>query len=274
MGAPAGRSEATGGLIRPVGQLTRGTTGYNRLRRSDRWLVHDPRVRAALLTAADPLVVDLGYGALPVTTLELAARLRAVRPDVRVVGLEIHPERVRAARTAAGTARVEFALGGFELAGLRPVLVRAFNVLRQYDVDAVPDAWSQMSTRLAPGGLIVDGTCDELGRRCCWVLLDAHGPVSLVLACDPFAIEKPSDLAERLPKVLIHHNVPGQPVHALLTAADRAWAGAAGHGVFGPRVRWRAMLDALHGEGFPVEPPRRRLRDGVLSVPWDTVAPR
>jgi len=26
---------------------------------------------------------------------------------------------------------VEFALGGFELAGRRPVLVRAFNVLRQ-----------------------------------------------------------------------------------------------------------------------------------------------
>jgi hypothetical protein len=262
------------GTIRPVGQLTRGTTGYNRLRRSDRWLVHDPRVRTALLTATDPLVVDLGYGALPVTTLELAARLRMVRPDVRVVGLEIHPERVHAARTAAGTARVEFALGGFELAGLRPVLVRAFNVLRQYDVDAVPNAWSEMTTRLEPGGLIVDGTCDELGRRCCWVLLDAQGPVSLTLACDPFAIEKPSDLAERLPKVLIHHNVPGQPVHALLAAADRAWARAAGHGVFGPRVRWRAMLDVLAGEGFPVEPPRRRLRDGVLSVPWAAVAPR
>ena len=196
-----------------MGQPTRGTTGYNRLRRSDRWLVHDARVRTTLLTAADPLVVDLGYGALPVTTLELAARLREVRHDVRVVGLEIHPERVDAARAAPTIpgATVEFALGGFELAGMQPVLVRAFNVLRQYDVDDVAAAWSEMTSRLAPGGLIVDGTCDELGRRCCWVLLDAGGPVSLTLACDPFAIEKPSDLAERLPKVLIHHNVPGQP---------------------------------------------------------------
>src|ERR1700754_3576995 len=101
----------------PIGQLTRGTTGYNRLRRSDRWLVHSPRARAALLSAADPLVVDLGYGALPVTTLELAARLRMVRSDVRVVGLEIHPDRVRNAR-ATGSDTVEFALGGFELAGL------------------------------------------------------------------------------------------------------------------------------------------------------------
>lgn len=256
----------------PIGQLTRGTTGYNRLRRSDRWLVHSPRVRAALLSEAEPLVVDLGYGALPVTTLELAARLRVVRADVRVVGLEIDPERVRIAR-GAKSSTVEFELGGFELAGLRPVLVRAFNVLRQYPVEAVPGAWSTMQSRLAPGGLIVDGTCDELGRLCCWVLIDADGPVSLTMACDPFTLDRPSDLAERLPKVLIHHNVDGQPIHTLLAAADRAWASAAGHGVFGPRVRWRAMLDLLRAQGIPVEPPRRRMRDGVLSLPWDAIAP-
>ena len=154
----------------PIGQLTRGTTGYNRLRRSDRWLVHSRRVRIALQAAIDPLVVDLGYGALPVTTLELAARLRAVRADVRVVGLEIHPDRVAPSRDG-----VEFGLGGFELAGRTPVLVRAFNVLRQYPVEAVRDAWALMQAGLAPGGLIVDGTCDELGRRCCWVVLDATG---------------------------------------------------------------------------------------------------
>ena len=81
-----------------------------------------------------------------------------------------------------------------------------------------PSAWSAMQAGLAPGGLVVDGTCDELGRRCSWVLLDAEGPVSLTLACDPFAIDRPSDLAERLPKVLIHHNIdrPADP-----RAADR-----------------------------------------------------
>ena len=232
----------------PVGQLTRGTTGYNRLRRSDRWLVHSPRVRAALLSAADPLVVDLGYGALPVTTLELAARLRAVRTDVRVVGLEIHPDRV-ATRAPPEATSVEFALGGFELAGLRPswcARSTCCGSTRSRPCRRVGDDAGQ----LAPGGLIVDGTCDELGRRCCWVLLDANGPVSLTLACDPFAIERPSDLAERLPKVLIHHNVDGQPIHALLAAADRAWASVAGHGVFGPRVRWRAMLDLLRDKDF------------------------
>ena len=229
-------------------------------------------VRAALQSVGDPVAGDLGYGRLPVTTLEFASRLRSVAPGVRVVGLEIEPERVQTARAAAGNG-VEFALGGFELAGLRPVLVRAFNVLRQYPEADVAAAWRTMQSALAPSGLIVDGTCDELGRRCCWVLLDRNGPLSLTLACDPRHIEAPSDLAERLPKVLIHHNVPGQPVHALLSAADRAWATAAGQSVFGPRARWRAMLAALATDGLPLEPQRRTSRDGVLTVPWSVVSP-
>lgn len=235
-------------------------------------MTNSARVRAALQSCDRPVVVDLGYGRLPVTTLELAARLRSVRPDVRVVGLEIDPERVAAARQPASST-VEFALGGFELAGLQPVLVRAFNVLRQYPEDAVTDAWRTMRSRLAPAGLILDGTCDEVGRRSCWVLLDRDGPVSLTLACDPRAIERPSDLAERLPKILIHQNVPGQPIHTLLAAADRAWAAAAGQSVFGPRARWRSMLAALTADGMSIEAQRRSPRDAVLTVPWAAVAP-
>lgn len=255
-------------MPRPQGVITRGTTGINRLRRSDRWLVHDPEVRQTLETAADPLVVDLGYGALPVTTFELATRLRAVRADIRVVGLEIDPERV-----VAGRDGVSFARGGFELAGLRPALVRAFNVLRQYPEEAVGSAWSTMQAALAPGGLIVEGTCDELGRRCAWVLLDADGPRSLTLAWDPFDVERPSDIAERLPKALIHRNVEGERIHALLAAADRAWAAAAPLAPFGPRVRWRRSLEALAAEGLPVRGYKRRMRDCMLSIPWSAAAP-
>ncbi|MBH0778305.1 class I SAM-dependent methyltransferase [Nocardia bovistercoris] len=255
-------------MTKPLGVVTRGTTGVNRLRRSDRWLVHDDLVRARLSAAPDPLVVDLGYGASPWTTLELAMRLRAVRPDVRVVGLEIDPARVVPARDG-----VVFARGGFELAGLHPVLVRAFNVLRQYPEEAVAGAWATVSSNLTAGGLLVDGTCDELGRRCAWVLLDRSGPLSLTLAWDPFTVERPSDIAERLPKALIHRNVPGEPVNTLLSAADRAWARAAPLAPFGPRARWRAAADQLRAEGFPVRRYRRRMRDCVLSVPWSCVAP-
>lgn len=253
---------------KPDGVITRGTTGINRLRRSDRWLMHRPEVTDLLRGSPDPLVVDLGYGARPDTTFELAARLRTVRPGLRVVGLEIDPDRV-----VDGRDGVTFARGGFELAGLRPVLVRAFNVLRQYPEEAVADAWSKILSGLAPGGLLVDGTCDELGRRCAWVLLDADGPRTLTLAWDPFDVTRPGDVAERLPKALIHRNVPGEGVHDLLLAADRAWATAAPHAPFGPRVRWRAALELLRAQGIPVEVPRRRLRDNVLTVPWSVVAP-
>jgi hypothetical protein len=252
----------------PEGTITRGTTGINRLRRSDRWLTHSPIVRGVLAAASDPLVVDLGYGARPDTTLELAHRLRTVRPDLRVTGLEIDP-----ARVVPSTENVTFARGGFELAGLRPNLVRAFNVLRQYPENAVPDAWSRILAGLAPGGLLVDGTCDELGRRCAWILLDASGPISLTLAWDPFTVHTPSDIAERLPKALIHRNVPGERIHELLTAADKAWSTAAPLAPFGPRVRWRAALKQLAANGLPTTVPRRRLRDNILTVPWDAVAP-
>lgn len=257
---------------RPVGSPTRGTTNPNRLRRVDRWLAGTPMVRELLARAADPLVADLGYGASPVTTVELARRLAAVRADVRVVGLELDPERVAAAEHAADPPRLEFRRGGFELAGLRPVLVRAFNVLRQYTEEEVAASWTTMLDRLAGGGLLVEGTCDELGRRCCWVTLSSAGPLTMTLACRPADLERPSDLAERLPKSLIHRNVPGEPVHDLFTALDRCWAHAAPFATFGPRARWTEAA-RLFAADWPVRDTRRRWRLGELTVDWSAVSP-
>ena len=186
--------------------ITRGTTGFNRLRRSDRWTRFHPRVQSLLRAVPDPLAVDVGYGASHATTVEWTGWLRQIRPDIEVVGLEIDPERVLPPRDG-----VRFELGGFELAGYRPHLVRAFNVLRQYDVDQVPDVWDTVCSRLAPGGLFVEGTCDEIGRRCAWLLLDDTGPVSLTLSWDPFHTATPTEVAERLPKALITAMCPARP---------------------------------------------------------------
>jgi hypothetical protein len=227
-------------------------------------------VHGDLLRRADtpPLVVDLGYGATPVTAVELADRLAAVRPDVEVVGLEIDPERVAAARPAERPG-LSFRRGGFELAGLRPLVVRALNVLRQYDEPAALEAWTTLRTGLAPGGLLVEGTCDELGRRAAWVALDPDGPRTLTLAAHLPTLDRPGALAERLPKALIHHNVAGQPVHALLAALDAAWDRAAPLAVYGPRQRWLGACAALDWPGADA----RRARQGELTVPWATVAP-
>ncbi|MEH0820281.1 MULTISPECIES: class I SAM-dependent methyltransferase [unclassified Micromonospora] len=257
---------------RPQGVVTRGTTNPNRLRRVDNWIVATcgDRLRAA----ADPLVVDLGYGATPVTAVELRARLAAgVRADVRVVGLEIDPVRVAAAAPAADPPGLTFARGGFELAGLRPVLVRAFNVLRQYDESEVAAAWRTVTDRLAPGGALIEGTCDELGRLGGWVLVDADGPRTLTLAARLATLESPAQLAERLPKALIHRNVPGERVHELIRALDDSWQAAAGYAPFGPRQRWLRTVSALKQSGWPVLDRPPRWRHGELTLPWPAVAP-
>ncbi|SES24365.1 hypothetical protein SAMN04487818_10929 [Actinokineospora terrae] len=260
------------GRARALGVPTRGTTNPNRLRRVDRWLLGTAAVRS-VLDSPDPLVVDLGYGATPVTTIEMAARLRAVRPDVRVLGLEIDPERVAAGKAVAEPPGLDFRRGGFELAGARPVLLRAFNVLRQYAEEESARSWETMLSRLAPGGLLVEGTCDEIGRRCAWVLLDADGPRTFTLACLPSDLDRPSDLAERLPKALIHRNVPGEPVFDLLRALDACWATAAPFAPFGPRARWVEAVRLLAAEGWPVLDTRRRWRLGEVTLSWSAVAP-
>jgi hypothetical protein len=261
------------GRARALGAPTRGTTNPNRLRRADRWVTGTPWVADVLRAAADPLVVDLGYGATAVTTVELAGRLRAVRADVRVVGLELDPERVAAAEPFADPPRLEFARGGFELAGREPVLLRAFNVLRQYPEAEAGRAWTTMLARLAPGGLLVEGTCDEIGRRCCWVTLDASGPRTFTLACKPSGIDRPSDFAERLPKSLIHRNVPGERIHTLLTAFDACWDTAAPFAPYGPRARWAHAVRLLAAQGWPLRDTRKRHRHGEVTMDWAAVAP-
>ncbi|GAB17486.1 hypothetical protein GOEFS_035_00170 [Gordonia effusa NBRC 100432] len=231
-------------------------------------MASSPAVAAALNSVSIPMAVDLGYGGRPDTAVEMAARLRVNHPTLRLTGLEIDPDRV-----VPDVGDVEFAVGGFELAGLRPQLVRAFNVLRQYDEAEVAGAWQQMRDALAPGGVIVEGTCDEIGRRCCWILLDADGPRTLTLSWAPEHTGYPSELAPRLPKALIHRNVPGERIHQLLTEADRCWEMAASHASFGQRIRWREATRLLRAAGVPVETGRRTTRDNILTVPWDVVAP-
>jgi hypothetical protein len=263
------RPRLAAGRARALGLPTRGTTNPNRLRRMDNWIT--ARLADVLRAADDPLVVDLGYGATPVTAIELAARLRRVRADVRVLGLEIDPERVAAAQPVAAPPRLTFERGGFELAGYRPLLVRAANVLRQYTEPAAAEAWRTMQTQLAPGGLLVEGTCDELGRLGCWVLLDATGPRSLTFACRAESLERPGQLAERLPKALIHRNVAGESIHAFLRGFDAAWDAAAGHSAFGARQRWIAACAAVARDGWPVD--ASRARHGELTIAWPAIAP-
>jgi hypothetical protein len=272
----------------PIGNVTRGTTGTNRLRRVDRWIAGLPVLRRT----ADPLVADVGYGASATTTLELRDRLALVRPDVEVTGIEIEPSRVALA-TAAARDGVTFRLGGFETptpGGRRPAVIRAFNVLRQYDESAVQASWDVMAERLQPDGRLVEGTCNEVGRVASWVTLGRSGdgdrpsagtavPLTFTVSLRLAGLDVPSVVAERLPKALIHRNVPGERVHEFLRDLDRAWAIAAPLGTYGPRQRWIAAVRSMRdgsagGRGWPILHGVTRWRLGELSVPWEAVTPR
>src|SRR5215469_10664864 len=194
-------------LVRLDGEITRGTTNPSRLRRVDRWITQAER---PLLSAPRPLLVDLGYGASPVTTVELYRRVREIAPDAEVIGLEIDSERVAVAHRQLSELRaagdkmegLSFGQGGFELpVPRRPLLVRAFNVLRQYPEERAWMAWARLRQGLASGGMLVEGTCDEIGRRAVWVTLP-NGPREplITFAARLASLERPSDLAERLPK--------------------------------------------------------------------------
>ncbi|WP_344754937.1 class I SAM-dependent methyltransferase [Gryllotalpicola koreensis] len=271
-------------VSKPVGSVTRGTTNTNRLRRVDRWIAHRPEFAKAQV----PLVVDLGFGASGVTSFELWARLAKVRADARLVGLEIEPSRVAVAKEQLAEVRagrtpfdprteVSFARGGFEVplpGGERPAVIRAFNVLRQYDEGEMADAWARLRARLAPGGLLVEGTCDELGRVCSWVDLSPAGPERFTVSLRLAGLEAPSVVAERLPKALIHRNVPGERVHEWLSALDAAWRTASVLAPYGERQRWIATVAALRADGWPVLGGASRWRLGEVTVPWATVAPR
>lgn len=195
----------------PVGQVTRGTTGNNRLRRFDRWIAH---LAAQPLRAAErPLAVGLGFGAEPTTTLQWLRSLQRSNPSAEVVGVEIDRERV-----AAAAQTITAIHGGFEIpTRRRPLLIRAANVLRQYPRDEVESAWRLMASRLEPGGWLFDGTCDEQGRLSALLSVNAQAePVWFTVSCRLGGLQRPSEVAARLPKALIHANVPGTGIHRLL----------------------------------------------------------
>lgn len=262
-------------LKKPVGAITRGTTNPNRLRRIDRYLTQ----LAPLRQISNPLAVDLGYGRTPVTAVELLARLEKTTPGVRVLGIEIDPERVAEAKALEHN-RLAFSHGGFEI----PIpavfsdrvdvdLIRALNVLRQYQESEVFSAWSLMQSRLSEHGLIVEGTSDEIGRVASWITLDKTRPISFTVSLRLQGLDKPSKVAERLPKILIHKNTAGNKIHRYLLDLDSAWEKAAGFGAFGSAQRFVQTAKSLVQAGWPIDVAPKRWRLGEITVDYEAISP-
>jgi hypothetical protein len=252
---------------KPLGNVTRGKTAPNRLRQVDNFLLlYEP----GLITRRDEtLFVDLGYGADPVTTLETAERFRRLNPDLRILGVEIEPERVVAALPYSDS-HTFFRLGGFNLPlepGESVRAIRAFNVLRQYDEAEVFPAWDQLGRYVEPDGLLIEGTSNPSGAIWAANLLRRAGTgwqkEALVFFTNFHLGFDPMEFQTILPKNFIHRVVPGEPIFDFFNAWKAATAETSPFQTWGARQWFIAAAEGLARRGF-----RINLRRKWLSKGW------
>jgi len=243
-------------------------------------LGYDP----GLLSRADgpferAFFVDLGFGDEPVTTLESARRLRQANPTLLVLGVEIDPQRVEKAQAMADE-RTLFRPGGFNLPLGRWLdgvpetvrLVRAFNLLRQYDEDEVDGAYERLFEQILPGGLLIEGTSDPYGSL--WVANVARKQAaarSWVMEALVFSTNfrtgfDPAQFQPVLPKNLIHRVVPGEAVYRFFEAWKQAARETGAMRVWGPRQWFQASVRRLAEHGYRVNLRRRWLGKGYLIL--------
>ena len=247
---------------KPVGQPTRGKTASNRLRRVDNFIqLYEP----SLLTRTDgrftdSFFVDLGYGFDPRTTLESAARFRRANPNLPILGVEIDKERVDAAQPFADKI-THFRLGGFNLplrTGESVRLIRAFNVLRQYEETDFASAYERLAEYVLPGGLMIEGTSTPFGQL--WVANLARMTAerewkmeALVFSTNFRMGFDVTDFQAVLPKNHIHHMVAGQAIYEFMEAWKRSAAETSPAKVFGLKQWFTASIENLTAKGFKID---------------------
>jgi hypothetical protein len=259
---------------KPEGAITRGKTTSNRLRRVDNFVVrYDP----GLIMRSDgdflnALYVDLGYGAEATTTLESAERFRRLNPSLPILGVEIDPERVAEAQPFAD-AQTSFRLGGFNLPllpGEAVRLIRAFNVLRQYDEADFTPAYERLLQYVLPGGLMIEGTSDPYGRI--WVANLARKQPdrigwdfeALVFSTNFRSGFDPAQFQAVLPKNYIHHVVPGESIHDFFEAWKRSASETIPAKVWGLRQWFSDAAQNLADRGYKINLKKKWVTNGWL----------
>lgn len=256
-----------------MGHPTRGKTASNRLRRVDNFiLLYEP----SLLTRTDGLFsdsifIDLGYGFDARTTLESAARFRRVNPNLKILGVEIDKARVEAALPFSDE-KTFFRLGGFNLPllhGEHVRLIRAFNVLRQYEEADFAPAYERLSEYVLPGGFMIEGTSNPFGSIWCANVarktdIGDWRFEALVFSTNfrlGFDVEEFQTI---LPKNLIHHVIKGEPIHDFFEAWKRSARETAPMRTYGIRQWFVASAESLAGKDYKINVQKKFLSKGYL----------
>lgn len=260
---------------KPQGHQTRGKTARNRLRRSDIFmlLTEGSLIRMQDLPELRSFYIDLGYGFEPYTTLESAERLRVQNPNLPVLGVEIDPERVAMGKPYEDD-KTFFRLGGFNLPlqpGETARLIRAFNVLRQYEEAEWAAPIEQLGQQMIPGGMLLEGTSNPYGSV--WT-----ANVIRRSAVPPYPVKRegflfstnfhmgfePDIFQPVLTKNYIHRMVPGEEIYNFMEQWKIICQKLAPMRSYGLRALFCASAVNLSKEGFKIDLRPQLLRRGFL----------
>ena len=267
---------------KPLGLPTRGKTASNRLRRVDNFiLLYEP----SLLTRtdglfADSMFVDLGYGFDARTTLESASRFRRLNPDLKILGVEIDRERVENA-VPFSDEKTFFRLGGFNLPlkdGEYVRLLRAFNVLRQYEEEDFAPAYERLAQYVLLGGLMIEGTSTpygeiwtanlvrklEMGKPALPRKVEGWNMEALVFSTNFHLGFDVEEFQTVLPKNLIHQMVKGEPIHDFFEAWKASAAQTSAMKTYGARQWFIAAAERMAERGYTIASQRKWLSRGFL----------
>lgn len=264
---------------KPQGHATRGKTARNRLRRSDIFMLitEGPLIRMRTPAANPSFYIDLGYGFEPFTTLETAERLRVQNPDLPVLGVEIDPERVAMGKPYEDE-QTFFRLGGFNLPLLPNEsvrMIRAFNVLRQYDESEWAGPIEQMGRQMIPGGMLLEGTSNPTGSV--WtanvIRRKAEPPYPVIREGFLFSTNfhmgfEPDMFQPVLTKNYIHRMIPGEEIFAFMEQWKSACKKLSPMRSYGLRALFCSAAHELRESGYCIDLRPQLLRRGFLY--WRT----
>jgi hypothetical protein len=155
-------------------------------------------------------------------------------------------------------------------------LIRAFNVLRQYNESEVAQALAALAAPLTENGLIIEGTSDPLGRLLTFNLyqkVETRDRASLPLQRIAFVLAPSlrADFAPRqfqavLPKNFIHHAEPGGAIDRFFAAWHAAWQRARANSTDPRQVFVHAAHHLADHYSYSLDRRPALLRRGFLSL--------
>jgi len=141
--------------------------------------------------------------------------------------------------------------------------------LRQYEEKDFAPAYERLAQYVLPGGLMIEGTSTPFGSIWCANVVrmlesGSWGMEALVFSTNfrtGFDIEGFQTI---LPKNLIHHMVPGEPIYEFFDAWKGSAAQSSAMKIYGPKQWFVGAAELLAQKGYKINLQKKFLSRGWL----------